>query len=222
MGARRRAVNLGIQPLDGSTFPSAKEADQMSPPTEPAAAHEDSPASGDVRTARLLVAGQFALIGIIVVLPSGDDWPVPTALIVACSAATVLGLAVMVIGATGLGRGLTATPLPNAHAQLRTGGLYRYARHPIYSGLLLMMASITVAAGSGPRAPHPRSAGPAPERESTMGGNTPRPAIRGVRRLRRPHSTIRALVVAEVTVRASAGLDLRTRGQRVWSWDSLQ
>lgn len=91
------------------------------------------------------------LIGILVVLPSGDDWPVPTALTVACSAATVLGLTVMVIGATGLGRGLTATPLPNAHAQLRTGGLYRYARHPIYSGLLLMMASITVAAGSGLR-----------------------------------------------------------------------
>jgi len=55
----------------------------------------------------------------------------------------------MIIGATGLGRGLTATPLPNAHAQLRTGGLYRYARHPIYSGLLLTMASITVASGSG-------------------------------------------------------------------------
>ena len=123
----------------------------MSPPPGSAAAHEDSPASGDVRTARLLVAGQFALIGVLVVLPSGDDWPVPTALIVACSAATVLGLAVMVIGATGLGRGLTATPLPNAHAQLRTGGLYRYARHPIYSGLMLMMASITVASGSGLR-----------------------------------------------------------------------
>jgi len=74
---------------------------------------------------------------------------VQTALSVACTVATVLGLAVMVIGATGLGRGLTATPLPNAHAQLRTGGLYRFARHPIYSGLLLTMASITVASGSG-------------------------------------------------------------------------
>ena len=120
----------------------------MSPPAESAAEHEDSPASGDVRTARLLVAGQFVLIGVLLVLPTRDAWPVPTALTVACTAATVLGLAVMVIGATGLGRGLTATPLPNAHAQLRTGGLYRYARHPIYSGLLLMMAAITVAAGS--------------------------------------------------------------------------
>ena len=88
------------------------------------------------------------LIGVLLVLPKGDAWPVPTALTVACTAATVLGLAVMLIGATGLGRGLTATPLPNAHAQLRTGGLYRYARHPIYSGLMLLMAAVTVAAGS--------------------------------------------------------------------------
>lgn len=112
------------------------------------AAHEERPAPSDVRTARLLVAGQFVLIGILVLLPGRHDWPVSAALTLACSVATVLGLAVMVIGATGLGRGLTATPLPNAHAQLRTGGLYRYSRHPIYSGLILTMASITVASGS--------------------------------------------------------------------------
>ena len=121
----------------------------MSQPVDDATAHADGPTSRDVRTGRLLVAGQFVLIGILVLLPGRHDWPVPAGLKVACSIATVVGLAVMVIGATGLGRGLTATPLPNAHAQLRTGGLYRYARHPIYSGLLLTMASITVASGSG-------------------------------------------------------------------------
>jgi len=94
----------------------------VSQPADHATKNEDDPASGDVRTARLLVAGQLI--------------------------ATVVGLAVMVFDATGLGRGLTATPLPNAHAKLRTGGLYRYARHPIYSGLLLTMASITMASGS--------------------------------------------------------------------------
>ena len=120
----------------------------MSRPADDATAHQDGAASHDVWTARLLVTGQFVLIGILVLLPGRHDWPVPVALKVVCSIATVVGLAVMVIGATGLGRGLTATPLPNAHAKLRTGGLYRYARHPIYSGLLLTMASITVASGS--------------------------------------------------------------------------
>lgn len=108
-------------------------------------------AGSDVRTARLLVAGQFALIGILVLLPRRHDWPVPTTLTVALRAATVVGVALMGIGATGLGRGLTATPLPNTHAQLRTGGLYRFVRHPIYSGLLLTMASLTAASGSGLR-----------------------------------------------------------------------
>jgi protein-S-isoprenylcysteine O-methyltransferase Ste14 len=121
----------------------------VNPLADDATAHEHLPAHPDVRTARLLVAGQFVLIGILLVLPTGQNWPVPAALAVVCSVATVIGLAVMVIGATGLGRGLTATPLPNAHARLRTGGLYRFVRHPIYSGLLLTMASITVASGSG-------------------------------------------------------------------------
>ena len=120
----------------------------MSQPADDTTAHENAPPSTDVRTARLLVAGQFVLIGILVLLPGRQEWPVPAALKVACSIAALVGLAVMVIGARGLGRGLTATPLPNAHAKLRTGGLYRYARHPIYSGLLLTMASITVASGS--------------------------------------------------------------------------
>lgn len=48
------------------------------------------PASTDVRTARLLVAGQFVLIGILVLLPGRHDWPVPAALKVACSIATVV------------------------------------------------------------------------------------------------------------------------------------
>jgi len=120
----------------------------VNPPANDATVHEDGPTDRDVWTARLLVACQFVLIGTILLLPGRQHWPVSAALKVACSIATPLGVAVMVIAATGLGRGLTATPLPNAHAQLRTGGLYRFVRHPIYSGLLLTMTSITVASGS--------------------------------------------------------------------------
>lgn len=103
---------------------------------------------GDVRTARLLVIAQFVLLVLLVLLRGRDDWPVPHALMVASVTAVVLGLVIMVIGGTALGRGLTATPLPNEHAQLRTGGLYRFVRHPIYGGLLLAAAAITVGSGS--------------------------------------------------------------------------
>jgi protein-S-isoprenylcysteine O-methyltransferase Ste14 len=111
-------------------------------------ASDVSAARGDVRTARLLVIAQFVLLVLLVLLRGRDDWPVPHALTVASVIAVVLGLVIMVIGGTALGRGLTAAPLPNAHAQLRTGGLYRFVRHPIYGGLLLAAAAITVASGS--------------------------------------------------------------------------
>lgn len=49
----------------------------MSAPTESAAGHEGSAASGDVRTARLLVVGQFVLIGLLVVLPKATTGRCP-------------------------------------------------------------------------------------------------------------------------------------------------
>jgi hypothetical protein len=75
-------------------------ADQVSQHADHSTENEDGPASGNLRTARLLVSGQFVLIGILVLLPGRHDWPVPAALKVACIIATVVGLAVMIIGAT--------------------------------------------------------------------------------------------------------------------------
>ncbi len=104
-----------------------------------------------VRTARLLVAAQFVLLGALVLLPGRRDWPVPRWLDVAGLGAAAAGLGVMAVGGTTLGRGLTATPLPNRHARLRTGGLYRWTRHPIYTGLLVLAGAVTVRSGSGAR-----------------------------------------------------------------------
>ena len=89
-----------------------------------APAGEPHPSPADVRTARLLVAGQFVLIALIAILPVRADWPVPRAFVMAGVAGVIAGLAVLVGAARTLGRGLTAVPLPNAHAQLRTNGLY--------------------------------------------------------------------------------------------------
>ncbi|HUX70060.1 MAG TPA: methyltransferase, partial [Cellulomonadaceae bacterium] len=102
----------------------------------------------DVVVARYLVTAQFGLIGLLVLIPGGGGWGVPVALQVACAVLVVAGVGIMGLGATSLGRGLTATPLPNQHAELRTGGLYRYVRHPIYTGLLLAATAFAVASGS--------------------------------------------------------------------------
>jgi protein-S-isoprenylcysteine O-methyltransferase Ste14 len=57
---------------------------------------------------------------------------------------TLGGLVVVVIASLQLGRSLTPTPVPNERSVLRTSGLYGVVRHPIYSGLLLMVIGLSV------------------------------------------------------------------------------
>lgn len=110
-----------------------------------------TPSSGrrdDALVGVLLVAGQFLLLAAIVLLPGGTAWALPTWAARILDLLAVAGLALVVVGAMGLGRGLTAMPLPNVHARLRTGGLYRWVRHPIYSGLLLFALCRATVSGS--------------------------------------------------------------------------
>jgi protein-S-isoprenylcysteine O-methyltransferase Ste14 len=102
----------------------------------------------DRGVARLLVAGQGVLLVLLIVVPGRGGWAVPGVLAVVSGVIAAAGLGIVLVAGTALGRGLTATPLPNAHAQLRTTGLYRFVRHPIYSGLLLASAAFTVGTGS--------------------------------------------------------------------------
>ena len=102
----------------------------------------------DRGVARLLVAGQGVLLVLLIVVPGRGGWAVPGVLAVVSGVIAAAGLGIVLVAGTALGRGLTATPLPNAHAQLRTTGLYRFVRHPIYSGLLLAATALTVGTGS--------------------------------------------------------------------------
>lgn len=96
----------------------------------------------------MLVSGQAALFGGLVLTPTRDDWPVPPVVRTAGDVLTAAGVAGMVVAGASLGRGLTASPLPHRAARLRTGGLYAHVRHPIYSALLLVAAGRVVVSGS--------------------------------------------------------------------------
>lgn len=106
------------------------------------------PSPRDLTTARVLVAGQMVLLVALVVVPRQGHWPVPGWLLAAAAVGAVAGLAVVLVAGKALGRGLTAVPLPNRHATLRTGGLYGLVRHPVYAGLLLAAGSVAVAGSS--------------------------------------------------------------------------
>jgi protein-S-isoprenylcysteine O-methyltransferase Ste14 len=85
----------------------------------------------------LFVAGQFALLAIIVVAPAGDlPWRGNPWTEFVGQLLVLGGLAITIWSGFVLGRSLTAHPMPNAKSQLRTDGPYRIARHPIYTGLL--------------------------------------------------------------------------------------
>jgi protein-S-isoprenylcysteine O-methyltransferase Ste14 len=91
----------------------------------------------DRRTARAFVIVQFALLSLIVLLPDGRGWPLPTELRRAGQLLAIMGLVILAVAVRELGPGFTALPLPNDKAALRTTGVYRLARHPIYLGLLI-------------------------------------------------------------------------------------
>ena len=96
----------------------------------------------------LFVAAQAALLVTLVVLPGRDDWPVPAWLSALGGALVVCGLALVVAAGLRLGPALTPSPEPTAAGQLRTDGLYRWVRHPIYSGVLAVVVGIVVGSGS--------------------------------------------------------------------------
>lgn len=96
-----------------------------------------------------LVAVQVTLLAAIVVAPGGGLWPHRGTVAAIGLLLVVVGLVVAAAGASGLGTSLTPLPTPSASSQLRTGGLFRYVRHPIYAGLLLASVGEVVRSASG-------------------------------------------------------------------------
>jgi protein-S-isoprenylcysteine O-methyltransferase Ste14 len=106
------------------------------------------PSTAERRLALLLVFAQVILLAVITALPRRTHWPVPEILRRAGYLGVAAGGCLAAAGAASLDRGLTALPLPNDRAQLRTGGLYRWVRHPIYSGLLIGAAARAATSGN--------------------------------------------------------------------------
>ena len=94
------------------------------------------------------VAVQAVLLGLLVLLPGRSDWPTPGWLEMAGFVGLLVGLAIIAVAALGLGRSLTPTPVPVGYGSLTTNGLYRLVRHPIYTGVLTIVAALAVRSGS--------------------------------------------------------------------------
>lgn len=102
------------------------------------------------RSARALgvVALQAVLLTAFFLAPRRDDWPVPGWLAAAGSAVALAGGAALLVASFNLGRSLTPLPTPTKNAVLRTGGLYGFVRHPLYSALLALVLAGAVTSAS--------------------------------------------------------------------------
>lgn len=95
-----------------------------------------------------VVAAQAVLLVALFAGPGGDDWTTPRWLRGFASAVEVAGWVVLLVAAVNLGRSLTPLPLPASSGTLKTGGAYRFVRHPIYSAVLGLAFAAAATSGS--------------------------------------------------------------------------
>ena len=97
----------------------------------------------------LLVLGQFILLGLLIFVPSSglNTGGFSTFFVAISLVSMFLGFVILALSALALGKSLTAHPMPSKNAVLVTDGLYRFVKHPIYSGLILLAFGLTIAGG---------------------------------------------------------------------------
>ena len=97
------------------------------------------------RTSRLYAVGQTTLIivfaGVYFLHPDAN-LALPAGLPAVGLALCGLGILVVILAFAALGAAIQIAPAPKQGAHLVTHGIYRYLRHPIYTGILLTVAGL--------------------------------------------------------------------------------
>jgi protein-S-isoprenylcysteine O-methyltransferase Ste14 len=91
---------------------------------------------------------QLILLAAVILLPGGSAWITPGWLSNGARVLWLIGLVVIGIGLVNLGRSATPLPTPVKDGELRSDGLYRYVRHPIYSGAMAFAIGSAIPSGS--------------------------------------------------------------------------
>ena len=89
----------------------------------------------DKTKGNVFVAAQFALLAALILIPSAEG--TITSTYVGGVLFIAPGLILLYFSVKHLGKSLTANPVPKDDAQLVETGVYKFVRHPIYTGLLI-------------------------------------------------------------------------------------
>lgn len=113
----------------------------------PASSRWDDPWAGG---AVWVVAQTVLLVAILVAGFYLDSWPWDPGLAVELAgvAVGVAGLLFLVAGVASLGDALTPLPRPRAPVRIVDSGPYRFVRHPIYGGVVVLAVGFSLWRGS--------------------------------------------------------------------------
>jgi protein-S-isoprenylcysteine O-methyltransferase Ste14 len=109
---------------------------------------ESRPVDHDRVAAWALLGVQIGLLAAIFLLPQGHAWTASSGLRTSGRVLEIAGLVVIGIGLLNLGRSATPLPIPVQGGELRSTGLYRYVRHPIYTGVIALAVGSAIPTGS--------------------------------------------------------------------------
>lgn len=114
----------------------------------------DLPALGPRGEGWVALQGSLLLV-VVATAVFGADWPRPwkSQLLVVGVVVLVAGAVLALAGARSLGPALTPLPRPREEAPFRDGGVYRFVRHPIYGGLLLIALGLSLSSSPWTLAP---------------------------------------------------------------------
>jgi len=95
-----------------------------------------------------LLLVQLVLLAAVFLLPAGSAWVTPAWLSTCARVLSAAGAVLVVAGVVNLGRAATPLPTPVADGALSSHGLYRWVRHPIYTGVIALAIGSAIPSGS--------------------------------------------------------------------------
>lgn len=96
----------------------------------------------------LFVFAQFSLFAIFWLDPEFKYFNFPSVLQYPGLLMSLTGLVICGVSILQLNKNLTAFPTPKENARLYSGGMYQYIRHPIYTGVIMIFAGLSLYLGS--------------------------------------------------------------------------
>jgi len=93
--------------------------------------------------ARFLVTAQFGLLGALI-FAKGDRFPVGAWAEVVPPILYLLGFLTLLLAYVALGPSLRVSPIPREGAPLIVHGIYKWIRHPMYVGVILIGSGLAI------------------------------------------------------------------------------